>query len=193
MYSYKRRDASAVDGHGRRARRVCLAERRSEATFVAGWASRQAQAALVRLSNIRLRYVKKTPYLPFLGRSSVGRSHAPSSLISLLFCSAWRRLQKVLSPSSLHYDCPPHFYTTSSTLCSTEAVLVDGVVSSSLAPLLDPPPSLPPPIHPLPASASVLPSISFPSLLHRLIRPIFLPLTMGSLSATPGGVGLPTS
>ena len=43
MYSYKRRDASAVDGHGRRARRVCLAERRrSEATFVAGWAFRQA-------------------------------------------------------------------------------------------------------------------------------------------------------
>ena len=74
MYSYKRRDASAVDGHGSRARRVCLAERRSEATFVAGWAFRQAQAALVRLSNIRLRYVKKTPYLPLLGRSSVGRS-----------------------------------------------------------------------------------------------------------------------
>ena len=75
MYSYKRRDASAVDGHGSRARRVCLAERRrSEVTFVAGWAFRQAWAALVRLSNIRLRYVKKTPYLPFLGRSSVGRS-----------------------------------------------------------------------------------------------------------------------
>ena len=73
MYSHKRRDASAVDGHGSRARRVCLAERSSEATFVAGWAFRQAWAALVRLSNIRLRYVKKTPYLPFLGRPSVGR------------------------------------------------------------------------------------------------------------------------
>ena len=43
MYPYKRRDASAVDGHGSRARRVCLADReRSEATFVAGWAFRQA-------------------------------------------------------------------------------------------------------------------------------------------------------
>ena len=172
--------------------------------------SQAGRQARIRLSNIRLHYVKKTPIsslslslslsLSRVSPRSVGRSHAPSSLISLLFCSAAAKR----AFSSLHYYCPllhtvsiyrvqtclgsvlaaaargdevtkpirrlfGHFVYIHGRLSAQPAVIVV-VVSGSLAPL-DPP--------------SVHPSISFP-LLHRLIRPIFLPLTMGSLSALRG-------
>ena len=168
---------------------VCLAEKEGDFHSSAGKAVRLAGADPALQYPLTL--CKKDPYyllsLAVAGRSvgrSVGRSHAPSSLISLLFCSAAAKS----AFSSLHYYCPllhtvypPHTVRTTEREGGREGGR-HRRLRRRLQRLFGATRS----IRRLASSAhpSVRPSISFP-LLHRLIRPIFLPLTMGSLSAAP--------